>query len=94
MKALTKGLTALSPNCKEATHLQSEALDRKLSFAERIGLRIHLFLCKWCRRYAKQVKFLHLAAHQCGEHEGPGMSGCLSPEARKRIRKKLQSAQD
>src|ERR1043166_10246552 len=63
-KALAKGIAALSPNCRQASRLQSEALDRTLSILQRIGLRIHLVLCQWCRRYGKQIRFLRHAAHE------------------------------
>ena len=48
--------------------MQSEALDHPLSFRQRIGLRIHLFLCKWCNRYGRQLRFLRSAAHQQEQH--------------------------
>lgn len=44
--------------CKEATHLMSEAQDRKLSFAERAGLTMHLALCNGCRNFRRQMGFL------------------------------------
>ena len=61
---------------------------------ERVGLRLHLFLCKWCRRYGAQLKFLRSTAHQCDEHENPQTPQRLSPEARERIKQKLQSSQE
>ena len=42
---------------------QGEAVDRKLPLRQRFGLRVHLMLCKWCRRYGKQITFLRDAAH-------------------------------
>src|SRR5436190_22132796 len=86
-------ITLLSPSCKEATRLQSEAVDRKLSLFERLGLRIHIFLCKWCRRYGGELKFIRSAAGQCEEHVCPDVPEGLSPEARERIKQKLQSGQ-
>jgi hypothetical protein len=90
---LARGLTLLSPTCKEATRLQSSAMDRKLSLFEKIGLRLHLLLCAWCRRYGTQLKFLRSTAHQCEEHENSELPQTLSPEARERIRQKLHSSQ-
>jgi len=85
-----RGLGELSPNCKEATHLQSAALDRRLGLGQRIGLHIHLFLCKWCRRYGKQIGFLHSAAHRHEEHEECFPPQSLRPEARERIKRRLR----
>src|SRR5262245_2773030 len=91
LSKLSRGLTLLSPTCKEATRLQSSAMDRKLSLFEKIGLRLHLLLCAWCRRYGAQLKFLRSAARQCEENSE--LPQKLSPEARERIRQKLHSSQ-
>ena len=91
---LSRGFALLSPTCKEATRLQSQAMERSLSVSERVGLKIHLFLCKWCRRYGAQIRFLRSAAHQCEEHEKGVVPQKLSPEARERILRKVKSAQE
>jgi len=44
--------------CKEATRLVSQGLDRKLSFGERLMLRVHLAICDGCTNFSKQVAFL------------------------------------
>jgi hypothetical protein len=89
MNWFTKTVRALSPNCKEAIRLQSDALDRPLPWLQRVGLRIHLVLCVWCARYAKQVKFLHAAAQQC-DHDHAAKP-VMPAEARARIKRRLQS---
>jgi len=90
-KALLGGLADLSPSCKAAARLQSEALDHELSFRRRLGLRIHLVLCKWCRRYGKQITFIHNAVHSHPDKMAESVSPQLSNEARERIRQKLLS---
>jgi hypothetical protein len=90
MKALTRGIGDLSPNCKQAVRLQSAALDRKLSFRERLGLRIHLVLCQWCRRYGKQIRFLQTATREHAGEEQVLPERTLSPEARERIKERLR----
>ena len=64
LKTLARGIGDLSPSCKQAIRLQSAALDHKLPLRQRLGLRIHLLLCKWCRRYGKQITFLRSVARQ------------------------------
>lgn len=56
-------MRTLSPNCREVARLQSRALDERLPFGTRCGMRLHLFLCRWCRRYRNQIRFLHEALH-------------------------------
>jgi hypothetical protein len=50
-----------------------------------------LALCKWCRRYGEQIRFLRVAARKYGEDQVDPGEGGLSAEARKRILEKLQS---
>jgi hypothetical protein len=89
--ALLRGFRAIFPTCRDATRLQSEALDTRLSLAKRIGLRFHLLICNWCRRYGKQVRFLRNAAHDHPERLAEATSQKLSDEARQRIKEKLRS---
>ncbi len=48
-------------NCKQVTHLLSEAQDRELTLGERLPLRMHLAMCKGCRNFEKQLDFLRAA---------------------------------
>ncbi|MDH5205104.1 MAG: zf-HC2 domain-containing protein [Hylemonella sp.] len=48
-------------NCKEITHLLSEAQDRQLPLSERLPVRLHLVLCQGCRNYGKQLDLLRAA---------------------------------
>lgn len=43
-------------SCDEAGFLMSKSSDTKLSFKEKMGLRIHLMVCHICRKYEKQLK--------------------------------------
>ena len=88
--AIKTGFCALVPNCREASRLQSEALDKELSLVQRFGLALHLMICKWCRRYGKQVRFLRDAAHERSENLSEAVPQKLSVEARERIKKRLQ----
>jgi hypothetical protein len=89
MNWISQTVRALLPSCREAIRLQSDALDQPLSPVQRTGLRIHLWLCKWCRRYGRQIRFLRAAARahpdQLCRHEPHG----LPPEARERLKRAL-----
>lgn len=91
LKALARGTAELSPSCREATRSQSEAMDRPLPLRKRIGLHIHLMLCRWCRRYGKQIGFLRSVAHQHEEHEETLPPQTLRPEAKERMKERLKS---
>ncbi len=91
VKTLVRGIADLSPGCKTAARLQSEALDRKLPLRQRLGLRVHLLLCKWCRRYGKQIAFLRNASHEHPDEMAEPIPQKLSAEARDRIKQKLRT---
>ena len=92
MNRLSHTVRALSPDCKEAVRLQSDALERPLSFPQRMGLRIHLLLCKWCRRYGKHIAFLRIVARDCDHVHEPVQA--LPPAARERIIRSIKSARN
>ena len=82
-------------NCKEVTRLVSESLDRKLPFHQRLGIRMHLLMCKLCSRYERQLMFLRKASRAHKMHdENIEPYTPLSPEAQIRIKKILQSSLD
>ena len=57
-------------NCKDASQLMSEGLDRDLDLAQRAGLRLHLLICGACSRVKAQLSFLHrMAPHYPGPDE-------------------------
>jgi len=48
-------------SCKEVTRLVSQGLDRRLGFAERVRLRVHLAICDGCTTFSRQVRFIRKA---------------------------------
>ena len=91
VKPLARVMAALSPSCRQASRLQSEALDHKLPILQRIGLRIHLCLCKWCRRYGKQIGFLRDAAHDHSDEFVEPSPHKLPDAARERMKQRLRA---
>lgn len=91
LNKIKQAMGALSPSCREAVRLQSEVMERPLSPARRLGLKIHLVLCKWCRRYGEQIRFLRSASQRLPDHS-PASSAVLPPEARQRIQRNLDEA--
>lgn len=56
-------------SCKEATRLMSAAQDRELSLGERAALTFHLAICKGCRAFDAQIRFLRRAVRRLFEQE-------------------------
>lgn len=78
--------------CKEASALATKAMDGKLTFRERVGLRLHIMMCGLCRRYVRDTKRLREAIRNAGPLVSPMMpeSFRLSERSRERIRQMLK----
>lgn len=57
----------LMPDCNEASRLTSFGQDRKLTWRESLGLRLHLFMCSMCRQYVRQLEILRGALKRLGD---------------------------
>jgi hypothetical protein len=54
-------------NCKEVSRLVSQGLDRRLGFAGRVRLRMHLAICDGCTNFSRQMAFLRKAMAKLAE---------------------------
>ena len=89
MKNLWKAVhLILTLHCEESTRLMSDALDRRLSFAERWALRLHFISCWSCRRFKKHLQAIRTAAARLAERTE---AAPLSSEARRRIEETLRN---
>lgn len=94
LKTFAKGTTALAPNCRQASRLQAVALVCELTFFQRVGLRIHLWLCKWCRRYGKQIRFLGDGAHEHPAELAEPVRQKLAGTTRERMKQRLRAEEE
>ncbi len=76
-------------NCKQASQLISQSLDKKLSLRERFGLKMHLFICKYCKRFSQQIQKLHVTIHSISKQTEEDENIKLPEEAKKRIVKSM-----
>ena len=75
-------------SCKDVTKLVSEAMDRSLPLGKRIGVRLHLLICKFCARYERQLHLIRETARRLAatlETPEGSFGDALSTEARERI---------
>ena len=52
--------------CKQATTLMSQAQDRRITFKERIALRMLLMMCSGCPNFNRQMDFIRKAFRRIG----------------------------
>ena len=48
-------------SCKQTSQIISQSLDRPLTMREHFALKLHLLICKYCKRFSQQVQTLHVA---------------------------------
>lgn len=77
-------------SCKDVTRLLSESMDRSLPLGKRIGVYVHLLMCRFCARYERQLVLIRETLRQLGSTEDQA-GGALSEEARERIRNALRT---
>ncbi len=78
-------------SCKEATQLVSEGLDRELPFWRRLGLRLHVVMCRGCSRYTRQITALNrLITDHYGDDPPAEVSGHVSQDAMQHIKSSLR----
>ena len=51
-------------SCKQASQIISQSLDRPLTMRERFALKLHLLICKYCKRFSQQIQTLRVAMKQ------------------------------
>jgi hypothetical protein len=78
-------------SCKQASRLLSQSLDRRLSWQERMGLRLHLMVCDVCRRFGKQLLIMRNAIKAMVDASEQDQQIRLPAEARDRITKVIES---
>ena len=80
-------------NCKEVSRRVSESMDHKVPIYQRMLIRMHLLMCKYCTRFHRQIVMLRdlCRSHRLDENSiDPSVN--LPQDARERIRKALKSS--
>ncbi|HEX5133370.1 MAG TPA: zf-HC2 domain-containing protein [Candidatus Krumholzibacteria bacterium] len=77
--------------CKEIARLLSEAQDRKLSWRERIGLRMHVAMCRMCQIYSHQLATLTRVYRAASDRAPECCPGELGDSRKQRIKDALKS---
>ena len=81
-------------SCRDVTQLISESMDQSLPLGKRIGVRLHLLICRFCARYERQLLLIRDTVRRLvGAEEIPGEPPweTLSEEAKARIRNSLRN---
>ena len=79
-------------NCKEVSEMVSKSMDRALPFYQRVLIRMHLLMCKYCLRCKKQFETIR-AASRYSELHGKELddSRALSNDGKERLKEFLKN---
>jgi hypothetical protein len=89
---IAKAIGLMCPCCRDMARLSSQSLDRTLSIRERIGIRIHGWICSWCVDYSDQVQMVSNHVKGAGESLAELKDDNLSEDCRERIREILKAS--
>jgi len=78
-------------NCKQTSQLVSQSLDRRLSLRERIAVRVHLCICKYCRRFSRQLSAIRISLRRMTESIEQDSQLQMPSETKARIAKALDT---
>lgn len=81
-------------SCKDVTQLLSQSMDHSLPLGKRIGVWLHLLMCKFCVRYERQLLLIRETVRRLvttEEKPGEPPGETLSEEAKERIQKALRN---
>lgn len=77
--------------CKQTARLVSMSYDKRLSWRERLAVRLHLLVCDACRNFTRQMRFLREATRRFAREQSETDQRIrLSPEALARITQALK----
>ncbi|SRR5579884_456699 len=79
-----------TPSCKEVVQLLSNSMEEPLPLRQRIAVRFHFLICKWCLRYQKQIHFIRNILGGNPEKVGQNAPGALSAETKERLKQALR----
>ena len=57
--------------CREVTKLVAADMVEELGLGRRLEMRLHMFMCRHCRRYLQQIRTLGRGARELAERDAP-----------------------
>ena len=80
-------------NCKEVSLKVSESLDHKLPMFQRLMIRMHQMMCRYCARFHRQMLLIRSMARYTQPFETTSENPVTLPhDARARLKQTLKSA--
>ena len=81
-------------DCKQASQLISQSLDRSLTLRERLSLKLHLFICEFCKRFSQHMQSICVALKQMTSSIESNDGIAMPSAAKSRILQSIESIKD
>lgn len=81
-------LAKFTPDCDLIVRWASESMERRLTLRERALMKIHFWICSFCKRYLAQIQMMHHASCHLHEHEKPAVT--LGDEEKAKLKAALR----
>lgn len=80
-------------SCRDVSRKLSQSMDEALPLSQRMAIRIHLMMCRYCSRFHRQLVLLRkMSRHMDPDQPSGETHDKLSAEAKTRIKDKLRSS--
>ena len=80
--------------CRDVSRKLSQAMDTRLPLAQRVAIRVHLLMCRYCLRFHRQLHLLRQVSRMTEiPPDDDAFSPTLSDDAKARIKETLQKSQ-
>ena len=81
-------------DCKQTSQLISQSLDRSLTLRERLSLKLHLFICKYCKQFSQHMQTIRVALKQMTSSIESNDGIAMPSAAKSRILQSIESIKD
>jgi predicted anti-sigma-YlaC factor YlaD len=81
-------------DCKQASQIISQSLDRKLTLRETLVLKFHLFICIACKQFNQQLMALRTTFKKLNTLIENDTNIQMPSETKKRLLKSIESITD
>ncbi len=77
--------------CNDVSQKVSMSMDMTLPLHQRVAIRIHLMMCRYCARFFRQLKMLRkLSLHPDGDLPSADATESLSQDVKVRIKNSMK----
>ena len=79
-------------SCKNASQIISQSLDRQLTMQERFALKLHLLICKYCKRFSQHMQTIRVALKLATHAIENDDTITMPSETKKRLMQSIESS--